>query len=196
MMKIITESSIAAGIRRIEAVTGKGAEKFVYGLQNVIGELQTFFQNTPDLIKAVSKLIDEDTQLRQQLKQAQDVQRQHLVTRLQQQGVERDGVTFFQTKLNISGAMAKDIAFMLRTIMADKPFVFISGTTDEGKALLTLMLSDDVVERGNNAGQIVREAGKLIQGGGGGQPNFATAGGKNPDGLDAAIEKVLELLKL
>lgn len=194
--RIISESSIAAGIRRIEAVTGAAADQYIYNLEDTLFELQGLFQNTPDLIKAVQKLQDEDAALRKELKEAQDMQKQHIVNELMSQGVERNGVTIFKLQNNISASMAKDIAFAIRPRMKAQPFVYIAGSVENGKAVLTLMISDSLVEQGQNAGQLVREAGKLIQGGGGGQPNFATAGGKNPEGLPNAMEKVLELLAL
>lgn len=194
--RIISESSIAAGIRRIEAVTGAAADQYIYNLEDTLFELQGLFQNTPDLIKAVQKLQDEDAALRKELKEAQDMQKQHIVNELMSQGVERKGVTIFKLQNNISASMAKDIAFAIRPRMKAQPFVYIAGSVENGKAVLTLMISDSLVEQGQNAGQLVREAGKLIQGGGGGQPNFATAGGKNPEGLPNAMEKVLELLAL
>lgn len=194
--RIISESSIAAGIRRIEAVTGAAADQYIYNLEDTLFELQGLFQNTPDLIKAVQKLQDEDAALRKELKEAQDMQKQHIVNELMSQGVKRKGVTIFKLQNNISASMAKDIAFAIRPRMKAQPFVYIAGSVENGKAVLTLMISDSLVEQGQNAGQLVREAGKLIQGGGGGQPNFATAGGKNPEGLPNAMEKVLELLAL
>lgn len=194
--RIMTESSIAAGIRRIEAVTGAGADEYYYGLQDMIFELHELFQNTPDLLKSVQKLISEDEQLKRELRQVQDQQKHHLVDRLINEGKERHGVMLFETKLNVSAAMAKDIAFGIKALMKEREFAFVAGSVDEGKAVLTLMLSEGLVAQGNNAGQIVREAGKLIQGGGGGQPDFATAGGKNPEGLSNAIHKIITDLGL
>lgn len=194
--RILTESSIAAGIRRIEAVTGEGADQYLFGLEDTLAELHEMFQNTPDVIKAVRKLQEEEAALRKELKEAQDLQKQHLVNELLEKGEERNGVTVFEVRQNISSAMAKDIAFAIRPRMKDTPFVFVCGSVDNDKPVLTLMISDSLVEKGHNAGSIVREVGKLIQGGGGGQPSFATAGGKNASGLPDAISKALELLTL
>lgn len=194
--RIISESSIAAGIRRIEAVTGAGADEYVYGLQDNIAKLRELFPNMPDLVKAVEKLQEEESILRKELKEAQESQKRHLLEQILNEGNNTNGVVLFKTRLKASAGMVKDIAFALKAKMGMTPFVFVCGSTDNGKPALSLMISDDLVGKGLNAGQIVREAGKLIQGGGGGQPGFATAGGKNPEGIPAAIEKVLELLAL
>lgn len=193
-LRIISESSIAAGIRRIEAVTGVGADEYYFELQDMIQGLQALFQNSPDLTKAIQKLVSEDEQLRKELKQAQDERKQNIVEKLMQQAEVRGGIKLFKLNQCVPSAMAKDIAFGIKALMRDEDFVFIAGSNDDGKAILTLMLSDGVVKQGHNASTLVREAGKHIQGGGGGQPSFATAGGKKPEGMDAAIKEILSSL--
>lgn len=194
--RIVSESSIAAGIRRIEAVTGVGAEEHLYRQEDIIVELQQLLQNTPHLVDSVRKLLEEDVALRQELKEALDQRKQHLVTQLREKSEVHDGVYLYQVPVNISPQMAKDVAFALKPLLREQDFVYIAASNDGGKPTLTLMLSDSMVERGYNAGQLVREAGKKIQGGGGGQPGFATAGGKNADGLTDAVNFLKEALKL
>lgn len=195
-LRIVSESSIAAGIRRIEAVTGMGADEYYFSLQDTMLELQGLFQNTPDLVKSIERMLSEGEQLRKELRQAQDERKHALVQQLVQEGEERSGVKLYHLSVSVPSAMAKDIAFGVKAQVKDEDFVFIAGSNEEGKAVLTLMLSDGLVGKGHNAGALVREAGKHIQGGGGGQPTFATAGGKKPEGLDAAVKEVLDKLGL
>lgn len=194
--RIVSESSIAAGIRRIEAVTGAGADEYYFGLQDMVNELQELLQNTPDLPKAIHKLLAENEELRKELKEAQDEQKQHLLDELLNKGKANSKITLYQIEKSIPSGLAKDLAFSLKAHNKDKDFVFVAKSIEEGKVVLTLMLSDGVVDSGYNAGKLVREAGKYIQGGGGGQPNFATAGGKKVEGIDDAINKVLSDLGL
>lgn len=195
-LRIISESSIAAGIRRIEAVTGVGADEYYFSLQDTILELQGLFQNTPDIVKSVEKMLADDDQLRRELKHLQDDRKNALVEQLLQKGEKRSGIMLYHLQNSIPSAMAKDIAFAIKSQAKDEQFVFIAGSSEDGKALLTLMLSEGLIEKGFNAGALVREAGKHIQGGGGGQPSFATAGGKKPEGIDAAIKEILGKLGL
>lgn len=195
-LRIVSESSIAAGIRRIEAVTGVGADEYYFTMQDTMQELQGLFQNTPDLLKSIERMLFEDEQLRKELRQAQDERKHAFVEKLLQKGENRGGVVLYHLPVSVSSAMAKDIAFGVKAQVKDEEFVFVAGSNEDGKAVLTLMLSDGLVAKGHNAGTLVREAGKHIQGGGGGQPSFATAGGKKPEGLDAAIKEVLDKLGL
>lgn len=194
--RIVSENSIAAGIRRIEAVTGVGADEYYFVLQDMMFELQGLFQNTPDLVKSIERMLSEDEQLRKELRQALDERKHAIVEELMQKGEDRGGVILYHLHVSVSSSMAKDIAFGVKALAKEEEFVFVAGSNDDGKAVLTLMLSDGLVAKGYNAGTLVREAGKHIQGGGGGQPSFATAGGKKPEGLDVAIKEVLDKLGL
>lgn len=194
--RIVSESSIAAGIRRIEAVTGAGADEYYFGLQDELIGLRELLQNAPDLTKAVQKLLTESEQLRKELKEAQESQKQHLVGQLLQDATEKNGVTLISTQLDLSASLIKDMAFSIKSKMGSRPFALVIGSVADHKPNLTVMLSDALVKDGYNAGQLVRNAGKLIQGGGGGQPNFATAGGKKPEGIQEAIEFVVKDLGL
>ena len=194
--RIVSESSIAAGIRRIEAVTGVGADEYYFEQQDKILKVQEMLQNAPNLVKAVKKLIEEDEKLRKELKQAHEQQKHQLVDKLFTSAKSLSGVEVITAQLDAPAGLVKDVAFALKPRLKGREFVVALGSVDNDKPSLTLMLSDELVEKGLNAGQLVREAGKLIQGGGGGQPNFATAGGKDKSGVKRALDKIIESLDL
>jgi len=193
MFKIVSEASVAAGIRRIEAITGKNCEEAVYFMEDTIRALKQMFNNAKDLQTVIEKYIEEHDTMKKEIEQfqAQAVERakESLVSHAQTIG----GITVVKSVLPIEAAAAKDLVFKIREAIPQH-LVCAIGSTGGDKPLLNVMLSDDMVkEHGLNAGQIVREAAKLIQGGGGGQPHYASAGGKNLDGLSAAVDKVIEL---
>ncbi|MDR0507399.1 MAG: alanine--tRNA ligase [Dysgonamonadaceae bacterium] len=192
--RIIVENSIAAGVRRIEAITAESVEKFFYIQQDIIRNLRAFFNNTPDLVQVVKKFFDENAELKKQL---EEHVREKLVLLKKQIIANRQeikGINLFTLKGLFPAEMVKDIAFQLRGEFPEK--MFFAGATDfNGKPLITVMISNDLVNQGLNAGQIVREAAKHIKGGGGGQPHFATAGGKDADGLSAALNEVIEVVR-
>ena len=194
--KIISESSVAAGIRRIEAKTGKECEELMYNIEDTLKAVRSFFNNAKDLQGVIRKYIDEHDTMKKEIEsfQAQAVERTKdtLLSKARVIG----GVTVVNSILPIDPQSAKDLAFKIRQAKPDH-LLCVIGSVNQDKPLLTIMISDDMVSEHNlNAGQMVREAAKLIQGGGGGQPHFATAGGKNPDGLSAAVDKVIELAQL
>jgi alanyl-tRNA synthetase len=195
MVKIISESSVAAGVRRIEAVTGAKVEEMFDTVQDTLSDLKTLFNNAPDLKAAISKYIDENAGLKKQLEEFMKEKEAAVKNKLIEGAKEINGVKVIQAVLPMPADAVKNIAFQLKGQFPENLFVVI-GSVFENKPLLTVTMSDDQVKAGLNAGQLVREAAKLIQGGGGGQPHFATAGGKNADGLNAAIDKVLELAGL
>ena len=194
--KIMSESSVAAGIRRIEALTGKACEDAIYAATDTMNDLKSMFNNTKDLKASIEKFISEHDELRKELErfQAQAVERtkEMLLSRIK----EVNGISVITAVLPIEPAAAKDLVFKLREAVPQK-LVAVIGSTAHNKPLLTVMFSDDMVkEHQLNAGQIIREAAKLIQGGGGGQPHYAQAGGKNIDGMNAAVDKVIALANL
>ena len=194
--KIISESSVAAGVRRIEAKTGLECEELLYQLEDTLKAVKSFFNNAKDLQSVIQKYVDEHDSMKREIEQFQA----QAVERAKQQLVEKaktvNGVTVITAVLPMDASGAKDLVFKIREAVPEH-LVCVVGTKYQGKPLLSVMLSDDMVkEHGLNAGQMVREAAKLIQGGGGGQPHFASAGGKNVDGLSAAVDKVIELSKL
>ena len=192
MVKILSESSVAAGVRRIEAVTGAKVEEILNTLQDTLNDLKSLFNNAPDLRGVIRKYIDENAGLKKQLEEYMKEKESQLKAKLLQSIQEVNGVKLIKFCAPLPPETVKNIAFQLRGEITENLF-FIAGTLFEGKPMLTVMLSDNLVAGGLKAGVLVKEAAKLIQGGGGGQPHFATAGGKNPDGLQAAVDKVAEL---
>lgn len=189
--RIISESSVAAGVRRIEAVTGAGAEKMLYQVEDLLKEVKELFNNNPQIITAIKKTIEENAELAQQVQAALKEKvasfKQHLLSQREELG----GVRIFKVQQNVSAELIKDLAFQIAGEVTES-FIFIGATDEGGKPNLTLMLSRDLVEsKGWNASNILRSAAKHIQGGGGGQPHFATAGGKRVEGLDEAVQQIL-----
>ncbi|MBO5641226.1 MAG: alanine--tRNA ligase [Prevotella sp.] len=195
MVRITSESSVAAGVRRIEAVTGAAVEKLMDMAQDLQTDLRALFNNAPNLVETITRAISENKELQAQLDEFKAQKAAMFKEELVKAAREINGVKVVAGVLPIEPQNAKDMAFQLRTQFPENLLVAI-GCAVGGKPTLTVALSDDLVKDGKNAGQIVREAGKLIQGGGGGQPHFATAGGKNADGLKAGVDKVIELAQL
>ncbi len=191
MMRITSESSIAAGVRRIEAITGKAVEETLDKMQDFMTDLKGLLNNAPDLMATVQRAIAENKELQAQVDEFKAQKAQELKKLLIEKAREVNGVKVISGVLPMEAQHVKDIAFQLRSQFPEHLLVVI-GSEAAGKPTLTVSISDDLVAEGKNAGQYVREAGKLIQGGGGGQPHFATAGGKNPEGLKAAVDKIVE----
>ena len=194
--KIISESSVAAGIRRIEAKTGKECEELLYNLEDTLNAIRTVFNNAKDLQGVINKYIEEHDSMKKEIEGFQS----QMVERLAKQFIEKarnvGGVTVIRGLAPMEPSAAKDLAFKVRAAV-EGSLLCVLGTSHQDKPQLTIMMSDDMVsDHGLNAAQMVREAAKLIQGGGGGQPHFAQAGGKNIDGLSTAVDKVLELANL
>ena len=195
MVRIISESSIAAGVRRIEAITGKKVEEMLDMAQDLISDLRGLFNNAPDLMSTIQKAIAENKELQAQVAEFTAQKAQEFKKSLIEQAQTINGVKVIKGVLPIDAQSAKDMAFQLRTQFPEQLLVAIACAPG-GKPLLTVALSDDSVKEGKNAGQLVREAAKLMQGGGGGQAHFATAGGKNSEGMKAAVDKVIELFSI
>ena len=196
MLKIVSESSVAAGIRRIEAKTGAACEQMMYDLEDGMKAIKALFHNAKDLQTVIGKYIEEHEAMKKSIEKFQAEAVERAKERLIQQAREVNGVKVITTVLPMTPEAAKDLAFKLRAAQPENMLCVI-GSKHDNKPLLTVMATDDLVsDRGFNAGKVIREAAKLIQGGGGGQPHFATAGGKNVDGLSAAVDKVVELAQL
>ncbi len=194
--RIVSESSVAAGIRRLEAVTGAAAEKYAYEQEDLLNEVKQAFNNSPQLMTAIKKLIDEHSALSKQMEAVQKERIARLKADLLNEKVEQNGIRIFLLK-DVAPAMAKDIAFQLLGEVKES-FVFIASSSEaDGKCSLSLMISKDLVEQNSwNASTLLRSSAKHIQGGGGGQPHFATAGGRKADGLELATEQILNELNL
>ena len=183
MVKIISESSVAAGVRRIEAVTGAKVEEMLDTIQDTFNDLKA----------AIKKYIDENAGLKKQVEDFMKEKEAAVKARLIREAKETaGGVKVIKAVLPMPADAVKNIVFQLKGQFSDNLLAVI-GSVYDGKPLLTVAVSEDLVQNGLNAGKLVREAAKLIQGGGGGQPHFATAGGKNPDGILSAVDKVIEL---
>ena len=197
-LRITSESSVAAGVRRIEAVTGAAAENYLYEQADMLDAIRQLFNNSPQLMTAIRKTLEENAELGKQVGEYVREQIAEKKRQLLEKRVEVGGVRLFLVEKEVPAEIVKDIAFQIAGELHE-PFVFIAACVEpsSSKPSLTLMISKDLVEsRGWNASQLLRAAAKHIQGGGGGQPHFATAGGKNVDGLNAAVEELLTAMEL
>ena len=192
--KIVSEGAVAAGIRRIEAITSDAVKEFYFTNNRMLFEIKDLLHNTPDPVKAVASLQDENTALKKQVEQLLKDKAKGLKNDLIAELKEINGIQFLSKKVDLDAAGIKDLSFEIGG-QVDNLFLLLASE-NEGKALLSCYISKELVASKNlNAGTIVRELGKYIQGGGGGQPFFATAGGKNPDGIPEALDKVKDYLK-
>lgn len=196
LFKILSESSVAAGVRRFEAITGRKCEEAMYAIEDTVKAIRNLFNNAKDLKGVIKKYMDEHDTMRKEIEQFQAQAVQRTKDELIKRAESVNGVTVIKAVLPTDGNAAKDLVFKIREAIPSH-LLCVIGSTAQQKPLLSVMLSDDMVkDHGLNAGQMVREAAKLIQGGGGGQPHFASAGGKNVDGINAAVDKVIELAHL
>ena len=195
MLRVISESSIAAGIRRIEAVTGVAVENAIDDMFDTMTNLKEMMGNSCDLIAAIKKSIEENTDLRKQVNKFMEDRTAALTKEVLERAKIKNGVKVVMLPGVRLPEVVKNIAFNIRKLSPEST-VFIGLNVSNDKPLITVALSDDIVKQGYNAGQIVREAAKNIKGGGGGQPFFAQAGGKDASGLSMAGDKILELLHL
>ena len=196
MFKIVSESSVAAGIRRIEALTGKTCEEAYYALEDSMRQIKALFNNAKDLQGVIAKYIEEHDAMKKDIEafRAQAVER--MAKTLVEKASVVNGVNVIKAVIPFEPSAAKDLVFKIREALPENLLCVIGSTANE-KPMLSVMLSDDMVSNHDlNAGKMVREAARLIQGGGGGQPHYAQAGGKNLDGISAAVDKVIELANL
>jgi len=193
IVRIVSETSIAAGVRRLEAITAKGVEELLDVQQDTIAEARELLNNTPDVLNAIKKSVDENSELKKQLEVFVHEKIMALRDKLIADAVITNGIKIISYQSDLSADAIKTLAFQVRNIITAKLF-FVAGSVHEGKPSLTVLLSDDLVAGGLNAVNIARVAAKEIQGGGGGQPFFASAGGKNAVGIQKAIEKALEAI--
>jgi alanyl-tRNA synthetase len=186
LLKITSESGIAAGVRRIEALTNAGARQYFNSQLQLLNEVKSQLKNPNDPVKGVRELIDRNQQLQKELEKAQRAQAGNLKGDLINQLEEINGVRFVAQKVPLDAASIKDLSFQMRSEV-DNLFMIL-GSEESGKAMLTLVLGDKLVhEQSMNAGKMIRELAVHIDGGGGGQQFFATAGGKKPEGIDDAL---------
>ncbi len=195
MVKIATESSVAAGVRRIEAVTGEVLEDYIYKAEELLNDIRALFNNVPNLKATIMKSVAENAELKKEIEEYAREKATHTKDTLLKEIKEKNGVRYISTILPLPAATVKDIVFMLRAEQPENLLVVV-GSINNDKPQLTISATADLVEQGFNAGKIIGQAAKLMQGGGGGQPHFATAGGKDINGLHNAINKVFELAEI
>ena len=195
LFRIVSESSIAAGVRRIEAVTAEYAELLIDEMQDNQTSIKELLNNTPDVLTAIKKNIEESADLRKKVENFMQERAMMLRDSLVQRAEEIGDIKVIRHISNENPDTNKVIVPFFRGKFADVKFMYVSGNIYEGKPSLTIFLSQPMVDAGFNAGKLVREAAKFIQGGGGGQAFMATAGGKNPDGMDEAINYIIEAIK-
>jgi alanyl-tRNA synthetase len=193
MIHILSESSVAAGVRRIEAITGAQVEKLMYVQQDLMRDLKRLFNNAPNLVTAIQNTIDEGAGYKKQIAEFRKEKEARLKQMLLDNAATVGDFKLIRYVGPAEPEIAKNLAFQLRSENAS--VAFVSGTMFDNRPMLTVAFSDDLVQRGFNASVLIKESAKLIQGGGGGQPHFAQAGGKNAEGLQAAVDAIVEHLK-
>ena len=191
LFKIVSESAVAAGVRRIEAVTGGKAVEMVNGMEDLLKGLKNLMNNVPDLQSAIEKLVAENAEARKQLEAVANEKAAALAEKLAAQAVEVNGIKVVKFDNSMDPAIVRNVALLLQKKVEN--FVLAGAFAYDGKPNLVLLYSNDLVAKGKNAGKDIREAAKLIQGGGGGQPGLATAGGRSVESLNEALNKLVEI---
>ena len=193
-LRILMETSVAAGVRRIEAVTAQKVDELYYQQQDLLNQLRGMFNNAPDLINAIRKTMDENNQLKKQLELLMQEKAEILCKQMMSDANDRNGIRLVMLDGDIKVDMIRNVFTLLKSKVATIPFAVIGTTLAEDKPMISLFLSQPLLEKGLHAGNIIKSAAKHIQGGGGGQPWMATAGGRNAEGLVAAKEEMLQML--
>ena len=193
-LRILMETSVAAGVRRIEAVTAQKVDELYYQQQDLLNQLRGMFNNAPDLINAIRKTMDENNQLKKQLELLMQEKAEILCKQMMNDANDRNGIRLVMLDGDIKVDMIRNVFTLLKSKVATIPFAVIGTTLAEDKPMISLFLSQPLLEKGLHAGNIIKSAAKHIQGGGGGQPWMATAGGRNAEGLVAAKEEMLQML--
>ena len=191
--KILSESAIAAGVRKIEATTGENAENVIYAAEDLMQSIKELFKNSPNVLDSAKRLMTENDTFRKQAEEMMKEKAAMIKDKAKESAQKIGGVDFISLKGEFPMELLKTVAFMLRAECSST--VFAAGITDPAKPGLVLMYTDDLVAKGMNAGKDIRPAAKFINGGGGGQPFFASAGGKNADGIDAALDCIKETFR-
>ena len=193
-VRIVMETSVAAGIRRIEAVTAAKADELYYKQVDMIGGLRALFNNAPDLAGAIRKAIDENAGLKKQIEAFMAEKVERFRDELIAKAEDYNGIKLVRVEGTVDSNLLRNVPMLLKGKFTDVKFAVVGATEWEGKPMITVILSQPLVDAGKNAGQIIKSAAKHIQGGGGGQAWMATAGGRNVAGLGAAMEEMLAAL--
>ena len=192
MIRIISESSVAAGVRRIEAITGQKVEDMLDGQQDIMRSLKETFNNAPNLISTIKNMVAENAEVKKQIEQFKREKEVELKKQFLAGATELNGIKVVRIGGDLEPDSVRNIAFQLRA--ENQNLIVVAGTAFAGKPMLTVAISDDLLSH-FNASNLVKSAAKLIQGGGGGQPHFAQAGGRNCDGLQTAVGTILDAIK-
>ena len=191
LFKIVSESAVAAGVRRIEAITGGVAVESIHQMEGLLKNLKGLMNNAPDLQGAIEKLVQENADARKQLEAVAAEKAAALADRLLAEAEDLNGIRVARFESSLDPQQVRNVALLLQKKAQN--LVLAGAYAFDGKPNLVLMYSNDLVAKGKNAGKDIREAAKFIQGGGGGQPGLATAGGKNPDGLKQALDTLVSI---
>ncbi len=190
--KIVGESSTAAGIRRIEAITGSQVEQHIYAQEDLLETVSALLNNAPNISKAIEKLIAEHTDLRKKVEEIEHQRALSLKADVLNASYKIGDTRVLLLEGEVPTAIAKNVAGMVRDSLSNESFILVVGTQEGDKCNLTVVLSKDLTEKGFNAAKLIASVAQLIKGGGGGQPHFAMAGGRNPQGLGEAVTKILK----
>ena len=193
-LRIVMESSVAAGIRRIEAVTAAKADELYYKQVDTLSDLRGMFNNAPDLAGAIHKAIDENADLKKQIEGFMAEKIARYCDELLAKAVDYNGVMLIRLEGEADHNVLRQVLAILKTKFPEGNYALVGATQQESKPMISVVLSQSMVDAGKNAGQIIKSAAKHIQGGGGGQAWMATAGGRNVEGLSAAMEEMLAAL--
>ena len=191
LFKIVSESAVAAGVRRIEAITGGVAVESIHQMEGLLKNLKGLMNNAPDLQGAIEKLVQENADARKRLEAVAAEKAAALADRLLAEAEDLNGIRVARFESSLDPQQVRNVALLLQKKAQN--LVLAGAYAFDGKPNLVLMYSNDLVAKGKNAGKDIREAAKFIQGGGGGQPGLATAGGKNPDGLKQALDTLVSI---
>jgi alanyl-tRNA synthetase len=191
LFKIVSESAVAAGVRRIEAVTGAKAIESIHHMEDLLKTFKNIFNNAPDLTGAIEKLVAEHAEARKQLEAVANEKAAALAQKLEEGAEEVNGIRLVRFDHSMDPAIVRNVALLLQKKVQN--LALAGAFAFDGKPNLVLMYSNDLVAKGKNAGKDIREAAKFIQGGGGGQPGLATAGGRDIEGLQNALNKLVEV---
>ena len=193
-VRIVMETSVAAGVRRIEAVTAAKADELYYAAQDLLNGMKSLLNNAPDLLGTIHKSIDENAGLKKQIEQFMAEKMEKFRDEIIRRAEDRNGIRLVRLTGEHNAEMIRGVLPLLRGKFADVKFALVAATQEAGKPMIAVFLSQPLVDEGKNAGQMIKSAAKHIQGGGGGQPWMATAGGRDVNGLDAAMEELLKAL--
>ena len=193
-LRIVMETSVAAGIRRIEAVTAAKADELYYKQVDTLGDLRAMLNNAPDVAGAIRKAIDENATLKKQIEDFMAEKVARYCDELLSKAEDYNGIRLIRLEGNVDAAILRQVPAILKTKFGEGPCALVGATAWDGKPMISVVLSQALVDAGKNAGQIIKSAAKHIQGGGGGQAWMATAGGRNVEGLANAMEEMLTAL--